>query len=774
MLHRPRLVPALLALTVLAACSDTGTPVSQSELELPVARDATVSPDLPVRLNEIHYDNEGTDQGEAVELVVLAGTDLNDWDLVLYNGSNGSVYNTTDLGSAVVLPGDGVSYAVVNFPTNGIQNGAPDGIAVVDPAGLVVEFLSYEGTFTAASGPAAGLSSTDIGASESSGTPLGNSLSLLGGAWVAGPNTFGATNGEPPLPSASINEIHYDNDGADTGEAIEVVTDAPGADQLAGFQLVLYNGSNGTVYGTTDLGSAEFTTVDGVGYAVVEYPSNGIQNGSPDGVALVDPQGVVLEFLSYEGTFEATDGPASGITSTDIGASEPGSTPVGQSLSRQEDDSWLLGPESFGGPNDAPAPPAPAPAVFISELHYDNEGADEGEAVEVSGPVGTDLAGWQLYLYNGNGGAAYATIDLSGVLNCQPGGGLVFEPASGGIQNGPDGLALVDPSGTVVEFLSYEGTFTAADGPAAGQTSVDIGVAESGSTQVGESLQRVDGVWQAPQPNTFGCVEPEPGPQVFLSEARLDQPGADNDEYFEIAGPAGGLAGRGDLPGTGRRRHRKRRHRGDRGALGTGVERERRLRGGRQHLLPLHTRSHRPAELRERRQPDPSPGPRFRRVAEPGPGHGQRRDAGRYAVVRGGGLSLPDRIPGTGAHLLRPAAGRRDLLHPGSPEAERRGVVQRQLHAGNGRHAGEHRVRSGERRTGRHRTLGRAPRRRGHEHLGEPELRAAPAGLQPGPLPERLRRLPEPGGGGEHLQHQLERGGGDLGPVRQPDGAGCG
>jgi hypothetical protein len=49
---------------------------------------------------------------------------------------------------------------------------------------------------------------------------------------------------------------------------------------------------------------------------------------------------------------------------------------------------------------------------------------------------------------------------------------------------------LIDGGNNVLEFLSYEGSFTAADGPAVGRTSLDIGAAESGSTLVGQSLQR--------------------------------------------------------------------------------------------------------------------------------------------------------------------------------------------------------------------------------------------------------------------------------------------
>src|ERR671918_2137840 len=68
-----------------------------------------------------------------------------------------------------------------------------------------------------------------------------------------------------------------------------------------------------------------------------------------------------------------------------------------------------LDPPSFsthGGP----------PAVRISEIHYDNTGTDAGEAIEIEGPAGTDLTGWSVVLYNGNGGVPYNTTTLSGTI----------------------------------------------------------------------------------------------------------------------------------------------------------------------------------------------------------------------------------------------------------------------------------------------------------------------------------------------------------------------
>ena len=83
-----------------------------------------------------------------------------------------------------------------------------------------------------------------------------------------------------------------------------------------------------------------------------------------------------------------------------------------------------------------------------------------------------------------------------------------------GLQNGsPDGVALVDDTGTVVQFLSYEGVITANGGPASGTTSTDMGVSESSSTPNGSSLQLGgsgsaygDFAWQGPQGHTKGSV----------------------------------------------------------------------------------------------------------------------------------------------------------------------------------------------------------------------------------------------------------------------------
>ena len=132
-----------------------------------------------VFINEIHYDNTGTDAGEFVEIAGPAGTDLSGYAIVLYNGSGGVVYDTDALSGTIPDQQNGFGTVALNYPVNGIQNGSPDGIALVS-GGIVLQFLSYEGTFAATAGPAAGMLSVDIGVAETGSEPAGLALQLQG------------------------------------------------------------------------------------------------------------------------------------------------------------------------------------------------------------------------------------------------------------------------------------------------------------------------------------------------------------------------------------------------------------------------------------------------------------------------------------------------------------------------------------------------------------------------------------------------------------------
>ena len=86
----------------------------------------------------------------------------------------------------------------LTYPVNGIQNGAPDGVALVFQGTTVIQFLSYEGTFTATTGPANGLTSTDIGVIEIGSEPLGLSLQLVGDGTSYADFTWSAPAGQSP------------------------------------------------------------------------------------------------------------------------------------------------------------------------------------------------------------------------------------------------------------------------------------------------------------------------------------------------------------------------------------------------------------------------------------------------------------------------------------------------------------------------------------------------------------------------------------------------
>ncbi len=158
--------------------------------------------------------------------------------------------------------------------------------------------------------------------------------------------------------------------------------------------------------------------------------------------------------------------------------------------------------------------------LWVNEFHYDNAGADEGEAIEVCGPAGLVLTNYVIYLYNGGASGqatVYATINLTGTLtNDVAGYGTAVFPYSG-IQNGsPDGMALARRSpSTILQLISYEGSMTGTAGVAAGKLFPDIGVQEAGGDPVGFSLQLIgegssysEFTWNDPSPSSMGSINP--------------------------------------------------------------------------------------------------------------------------------------------------------------------------------------------------------------------------------------------------------------------------
>ena len=135
---------------------------------------------------------------------------------------------------------------------------------------------------------------------------------------------------------AWINEFHYDNSGTDVNEFIEVVIKDVSTYPAANWTITRYNGSNNQSYGSAiagNAGSVSTTTVNGLTILDFDFSSvsGNLQNGTKDGFSL-DYNGTVVQFLSYEGSLTASNGPASGMTSNDVGVRETSSTLSGHSL----------------------------------------------------------------------------------------------------------------------------------------------------------------------------------------------------------------------------------------------------------------------------------------------------------------------------------------------------------------------------------------------------------------------------------------------------------
>ena len=127
--------------------------------------------------------------------------------------------------------------------------------------------------------------------------------------------TIGLVNAQICGPgTVVINEIDPDQAGTDAAEFVELYSSTPNC-LLDGLVLVLYNGSDDQSYDAIDLDGA---MTDANGLYVINFPSNGLQNGA-DAVALImgdavnyptdtpiPAAGVVVDVIVY-GTNDAND-----------------------------------------------------------------------------------------------------------------------------------------------------------------------------------------------------------------------------------------------------------------------------------------------------------------------------------------------------------------------------------------------------------------------------------------------------------------------------------
>eukprot|EP00485_Elphidium_margaritaceum_P008678 CAMPEP_0202706760 /NCGR_PEP_ID=MMETSP1385-20130828/19140_1 /ASSEMBLY_ACC=CAM_ASM_000861 /TAXON_ID=933848 /ORGANISM="Elphidium margaritaceum" /LENGTH=562 /DNA_ID=CAMNT_0049365303 /DNA_START=19 /DNA_END=1707 /DNA_ORIENTATION=- len=133
--------------------------------------------------------------------------------------------------------------------------------------------------------------------------------------------------------------------------------------------------------------------------------------------------------------------------------------------------------------------------IWINELHYRG---GFGEYVEVAGVAGLSTANFKIYVYQKAGQSVYNSwsLPVATIQDEQNGfGAVLLDPGDHALHSHDDnGIALVYNDAEVIQFLSYsdEGnqfTLTAADGPAIGMTSTDIGAYEAKGDEDAGSLQ---------------------------------------------------------------------------------------------------------------------------------------------------------------------------------------------------------------------------------------------------------------------------------------------
>jgi hypothetical protein len=126
----------------------------------------------------------------------------------------------------------------------------------------------------------------------------------------------------PAASNLVISEVDYDMPSTDNAEFIEIYNPSASPVALAGKQLLLINGANGAIYATINLSG----TIAGHGYLVIAGPNvtvpapaikfdpgwttDKIQNGAPDGIALIDNTShTLIDALSYEGSMTTINVP---------------------------------------------------------------------------------------------------------------------------------------------------------------------------------------------------------------------------------------------------------------------------------------------------------------------------------------------------------------------------------------------------------------------------------------------------------------------------------
>ena len=430
---------------------------------------APVCAPLPVIIiNEVDYDNVGTDNAEWVELYNAGAGPVNlaGYSIVAVNGANGAVQSTTSLSAVTLVAGDYYVVGTAAVPnvdqvvtgTDRIQNGPVDAVVLRNPSNAVVDAISYEGTSIAPFAEGTGLATGDDNTTANkviARIPNGTDSNVNSADWAVWCASPGISNNNAPdsdldatpdcldgcpLAVNGISNFNATVCACNIGYDPVFTTIGPNqvitACQLSACDIILGTAvvtCNSFTPGTTD------TYTVSIPYTGVE-PGVGVANNGSSGTIAGDNPASVLN-----GTIQITN--VSEADAYSISLSSP------------------CGTQTASG-----AAPVcePTPDLVINEVDYDQPGTDTQEFIEILNrgafPVG--LGGLKVVLWNGTGNTPYATVTLNSftlaagdyfVLGSAtaPNVDQVYFTSVLTLQNGPDGVRLTTASNTVIDQMSY-------------------------------------------------------------------------------------------------------------------------------------------------------------------------------------------------------------------------------------------------------------------------------------------------------------------------------
>lgn len=418
--------------TVCECVLSSGTP-DQGNMCTGMPADCPASVQLTI--NELEYQQPGTDGTEYIELFGPGNQSLDGFGITLYNGTSSNSYLTFDLsgstvpadgyfivGSAAVPNVDKIVTAAGGLSTNIIQNeGAnPDGIVLSFtgaglPSPVIVEGFAYGGSgqtgFTAADGVAAGVFLSTIGVRDGNNTTLQKLPDGNSNGWTA---TFNQTPGATNVDGGDI--------GACCDDVTFVCTEVFPADCTSLGLTFLGLGTNCAGDPCTPVGSCctpDGGCVEGVSQAVCEG-ANGLAGSWGGDGSTCNDTAAFIGCVSGP-TTASTNGcePWDYDADTDVDLRDAAvfqqnecvSDPLGaccppdgvcQNITQFECD--LLAGEFTGGSNcggvscNAPV----AGAIVINEIWADDPGVDNAEFIELFGAPSASLAGLSLIIVDGD------------------------------------------------------------------------------------------------------------------------------------------------------------------------------------------------------------------------------------------------------------------------------------------------------------------------------------------------------------------------------------